>query len=119
MALEYVAAAALGDLRALAPPAGLQSVVVSRGVEEDASFASLAARQALGAAPPLRTLLACELVAAVRASRLGDVPSGELLRTAADICAQLPEQRQDRDLTADVELAERLLARLAGLLHGR
>jgi len=119
MALEYVAAAALGDLRALAAPAGLQSVVVSRGVEEDASFASLAARQALGAAPPLRTLLACELVAAVRAARLGDVPSGELLRTAADICAQLPEQRQDRDLTADVELAERLLARLAGLLHGR
>ncbi len=120
MALEYVAAAALGDLRALAAPAGLQSVVVSRGVEEDASFASLAARQALGAVPPLRTLLACELVAAVRASRLGDVvPSGELLRTVADICAQLPEQRQDRDLTADVELADRLLARLAGLLHGR
>ncbi len=117
MLLEYVAAAALGDLRALAAPAGLQSVVLSRGVEEDASFASLAARQALGAHGPLRTLLACELVAAVRALRMQKGgPAGELVQAAARMCARLPEQSGDRDLTADVELAEQLLDRLAPLL---
>jgi len=120
MMLEYIAAAALGDLRALAAPAGLQSVVLSRGVEEDASFASLAARQALGAVGPLRTLLVCELVAAVRALRMlglgGLAPAGELLQAAMDTCAPLPGQREDRDLSADVELAEQLLDRLAELL---
>lgn len=49
MILEYVGASALGALRATATPAGLQTVVLSQGVEEDASFASLAAGQALEA----------------------------------------------------------------------
>ena len=40
---------AIAELRALATPAGIQVVNLSRGVEEDASFATLAARQALDA----------------------------------------------------------------------
>ena len=67
MVVEYVAGGALAELRALAAPVGLQGIVLSRGLEDDASFASLAARQALDAIAPLRVLLAAELLTAVRA----------------------------------------------------
>ncbi|HTJ66064.1 MAG TPA: aromatic amino acid lyase [Actinospica sp.] len=117
MILEYVGASALGRLRAAATPAGLQSVVLSQGVEEDASFASLAAGQALDAVAQFRTLLGCELVAAVRALRLaGRVPADPTLRRALDLCADLPVDGADRDLSADIVAAEKLLPEFAELL---
>ena len=69
MILEYAAGAALGDLRAFSAPASLGHAVLSRGVEEQASFASLAARQTLRACRAYRLVVGCELVAAVRALR--------------------------------------------------
>ena len=117
MILEYVGASALGALRAAATPAGLQTVVLSLGVEEDASFASLAAGQALDAVPHLSALLACELVAVVRALRLaGTSPARGTLARALDLCAELPEQVADRDLSPDIEIAEKLLPELARLV---
>jgi histidine ammonia-lyase len=98
MIAEYVAASALGTLRVLATVTGTQTVVLSRGLEEDASFASLAARQALDAVEPLRAVLACELVGAVRALRLRGLP------VPAEV-ADLPADTADRDLTGDLELA--------------
>ena len=117
MVLEYVAASALGDLRAAATPAGLQTVVLSRGVEEDASFASLAARHATSAVGDLRVLLACELVAAVRALRArGISPPRKPLAAALAAGAKLPDGLEDRDLSGDVQLAERMLGALARLV---
>ena len=117
MILEYVGASALGYLRATATPAGLQSVVLSQGVEEDASFASLAAAQALAATAHLRTLLGCELVAAVRALRLGAAkPAGATLVRALELCTDLHDGIADRDLSSDIAVAERLLPELARLL---
>ncbi|MEY9862841.1 histidine ammonia-lyase [Catenulispora sp. GAS73] len=117
MVLEYVGSGALGDLRAAATPAGLQTVVLSQGVEEDASFASLAARQALGAVGNLRILLACELVAAVRAVRSrGISPGSDGLCQALSVCEKLPDSLADRDLSPDIELAEGLLPALAQIL---
>ncbi|MFF3707917.1 aromatic amino acid lyase [Streptomyces phaeochromogenes] len=106
MACEYVAASALGSLRALTMPTAVQTVTLSRGVEEDASFASHGARQALTAADDYRTVLACELVAAVRALRL----RGARLD---DLFDDLPQEMADRDLTADIAAAANLLPRLA------
>lgn len=117
MILEYVGASALGRLRAAATPAGLQSVVLSQGVEEDASFASLAAGQALDAVAHFRTLLACELVAAVRALRLAArTPPDPSARRALDLCADLPAGIADRDLGPDIAAAENVLPELARLL---
>jgi histidine ammonia-lyase len=117
MVLEYVGASALGDVRAAATPSGLQTVVLSRGLEEVASFASLAARQAAAVAEPVRLMLACELVAAVRALRAKEIsPDNELLARALATCADLPDGVEDRDLTGDVEHASRLLPALAALL---
>ena len=116
MVAEYVAAAALGDLRAAATPASTQSVTLSRGVEDTASFASLAARQLLTAAERYEVVVACELVAAVRAVRLGGVPLSAPQARAVELCAALPAGAEDRDLTPDLELAQRLVPALAELV---
>jgi histidine ammonia-lyase len=120
MGLEYAAGSARGDLRALAAPASLQSAVLSRGVEDDASFASLAARQALDARAPYAVVLGCELVAAVRAIRLRglELPPagwGEVVRSTGHQ-GRTSVELADRDLTADIEAAAAALPRLARLV---
>lgn len=74
MILEYTAHSALAELRASAAPASAGHAVLSHGLEEAAGFASQAARQALRAVEAYRTVLACELVVAVRALRLSPAP---------------------------------------------
>jgi histidine ammonia-lyase len=108
MTVEYVVASALSSLRALATPASLQTVTLSHGVEEDASFASLAARQALDSVPIFRSVLAGELLAASRCLRVRNLePVG--LAEWVQRCSVLDASTADRDLTADLLLAEVLL----------
>ena len=114
MVLEYDAAAALGDLRALAVPASLQSVTLSRGMEEDASFAALAARQALACVPPLRAMVACELVAAHRCLLLSGAPLPAAL-SAVGLDA-LGSGLADRDLSGDLAVAADLVDGLADVV---
>ena len=116
MLVEYAAASALGDLRALATPASLQSVTLSRGLEEDASFASLAARQALASVEHVRTLVACELVCAHRALTARPVPVPAALAPALDLLSGIGADLADRDLTADLDAAAAVTSDLAGLV---
>jgi histidine ammonia-lyase len=106
MVFEYVAGSALVRLRALAAPAGVQSLTLSGGAEDDASCASESARQALDAAESYLVVLACEMVAAVRALRLRGrdpgVPFGVLNGPS-----------EDADLTGDLELAQELLPQIS------
>ncbi|GAA1348921.1 aromatic amino acid ammonia-lyase [Streptomyces beijiangensis] len=112
MILEYAAGAALGDLRAFSAPASLGHAVLSRGVEEQASFASLAARQSLRAVRAYRYVVGCELVAVVRALRQRDLridpelPVGRAFDLASSV---LDDDAADRPLTGDVEAAAALL----------
>jgi histidine ammonia-lyase len=121
MILEYAAGAALGDLRAFSAPASLGHAVLSRGVEEQASFASLAARQTLRACGAYRLVVGCELVAAVRALRQRDLrpdpelPVGRALELAE---AVLEEDTADRPLTGDVTAAAALLDRFTDIWRG-
>jgi histidine ammonia-lyase len=114
MLLEFVAGSALAVLRSAAVPASLGTVTISRGAEDDASFASRAAVQLFEAADGYATALACELVAAVRAVRMrgGAVPRGGWGDVLA-ACDDLPAGTADRDLTADVARAQELLPALA------
>ena len=116
MVVEYVAAAALGDLRAAAAPASTQSITLSRGIEDTASFASLAARQLLTAADRYDVVVACELVAAVRAVRMGGGRLSGAQARAVELCAGLPGAVEDRDLTPDLDAAQRLIPALAELV---
>jgi histidine ammonia-lyase len=111
MVLEYTASAALAELRQLAAPASLGTAVLSRGTEEHAAFSPQAARAAARMVPRLRTLLACELVAAVRALRQrGTEPSGPELHAAYGQCLdRLPGGQDDHPLDADIAAAEQLI----------
>jgi len=115
MILEYVAHSAIADIRRLAAPAALGSAVLSRGVEEHAGFATQSARATTGVIDAYRIVLACELVAAVRALRLRGVrPGAAGLAEAFDLaCAALPADTADRALDTDLNAADGLLAHLA------
>ena len=115
MILEYVAHDALAALRQAALPVTLGTAVVSRGVEDHASFATQAARQAGEAAAAYRHVLACELVAAVRALRMRPADLMDLpIRDAFDLAdAVLDPALADRPLSADLEAASALLDKLA------
>jgi histidine ammonia-lyase len=117
MVVEYVAAAALGDLRAAAAPASTQSITLSRGIEDTASFASLAARKLRTAADRYELLVSCELVAALRAIRISEPDLSQAQQAAVARCAELPASLEDRDLTADIEIGQRLLPALAELVQ--
>ncbi|MBP2370631.1 aromatic amino acid ammonia-lyase [Pseudonocardia parietis] len=117
MILEYVAHDALGRLRHSAGPVTLGTSVISRGVEDHASFTPHSARSTAAAAAGYRTVLACELVAAVRALRLADTaPRGELLAAVyADLVEALPDVRTDHPLGAEIRLASELVDGLAAV----
>jgi histidine ammonia-lyase len=117
MILEYVAHDALAALRQVALPVTLGTAVVSRGVEDHASFATQAARAAGSAADAYRQVLACELVAAVRALRmrpadLMDLPIRDAFEQAD---ASLDPDLADRPLSADLDTAAGLLDHFADL----
>ena len=76
MILEYVAHSAIADIRRLAAPAALGSAVLSRGVEEHAGFSTQSARATTEVIDAYRMVLACELVASVRALRLRGLTPG-------------------------------------------
>ncbi|WP_248963440.1 aromatic amino acid ammonia-lyase [Sphaerisporangium perillae] len=118
MILEYAANSALAGLRNAAHPAALGHAVLSRGVEEHASFASQSARQTLQAAGSYRLVVACELVAAVRALRQRTLPpdlTAPVGAAFAQAAARLERGDEDRPLTADVETATTLLDALAAI----
>jgi histidine ammonia-lyase len=114
MTFEYTVNSAAGELRLLATPAASQSAVfISQGVENHASFASLAARQTTRAVGLLASIVGAELVAAVRAFRMhGALPTGRGVKEAFDAAAaKLPAGFHDRPLTEDLDTATDLVLR--------
>ncbi|PQZ93074.1 histidine ammonia-lyase HutH [Arthrobacter sp. MYb227] len=113
MVIEYVAAAALSRLRSHAQPVSQQSVVLSLGVEDDASFASEAAALLVGSVDALRVMTACEMLCSVRALRQLGVDGEHFLsletREFFSRALDLPEAMEDRDLRLDLEVAQRIL----------
>ncbi len=73
MICEYTAHSALAEIRGLAALVTLGGAVLSVGAEEHAGFGTQAARATADVVRPYQVVLACELVAAVRALRLGKV----------------------------------------------
>lgn len=111
---EYVAASALSTIRGVAStPSSVQTAGVSAGIEDDASFAGQAAVRLGEATAAYRRMLAVELVCTVRALRMRGVePVGELGEAFAR-CAALPAGIEDRDLSPELMIAERIVERYA------
>jgi histidine ammonia-lyase len=94
--------------------------VLSRGAEEHAGFSTQSARATTDVIAAYRVVLACELIAAVRALRLRGIrPAGSLLAGAhALAAAALSADTADRPLDADLAAAQQLLPRFAALSPG-
>ncbi|MGZ4601516.1 aromatic amino acid ammonia-lyase [Oryzihumus sp.] len=113
---EYAAGSALAVIRGQAStPASVQTISVSAGVEDDASFSTTAAVRMGAVVDSYRHLVAVELVCAVRALRMRGIEPGGRLAEALDACRALPADLADRDLAPDFALAEELLEMLASL----
>jgi histidine ammonia-lyase len=113
--LEYVAHDSLALIRSDAQPATLGTATLSHGAEHHASFAPQAAALTTVLLDNLKTVLACELVAAVRAIRLaGTGPerfgTAPIAGFAAQAAAALPAELTDRPLREDLATARHLLA---------
>ncbi|MFF0148812.1 histidine ammonia-lyase [Amycolatopsis sulphurea] len=115
MILEYVAHDALGTLRHEASPVTLGTAVISRGLEDHASFSTHAVRSTVAATAAYRTVLACELLGATRALRLAETPLPDTpLREAFQLASSvLPHTMADHPLSTEIGQAETLLGRLA------
>src|SRR5688572_25791678 len=103
MILEYLAQDALARARIVASPVSTGHASVSLGLEEHASFSTQAAwacEQMVALAP---VVLGCELLAAVRAIRMGGgrLPTGPLRDVFVRCAAVLSDDRSDRPLTED------------------
>ena len=99
MMVEYVAAGAIAEIRNAAQPASVGTLVLSRGAEEDATFASQGALQLERSVAAYRVLLCCELVGAVRLlrqRRLDDRFSGVLGEALALAAGSAPQRRRPR-----------------------
>ncbi|WP_281288833.1 aromatic amino acid lyase [Saccharopolyspora hirsuta] len=113
MLLEYDASSALAELRAAAFPVTLGHAVLSRGVEDHAGFAPQAARQTKRATDAYRLVLACELVAAVRAHRMLGTELAPPIREFYERARhRLDPDLRDRPLSGDVASAAALLDEL-------
>lgn len=113
MVLEYTAGSALETVRTLADPTSRHTVNISLGVEDHATFASRGALVTRELVVAARTVLACELVSAVRALRHAEhVQLGAAMRDTLDQCAALPLDPTDRPLIDDVRTADELLDHL-------
>jgi len=116
---EYVAGSAMASIRDHASsPASVQTISISGGVEDDASFASVAASRFSPTVASYRRLLAVELVCAVRAIRLRGTSVNGLLGEAFDACSGLPDGMADRDVEPDFSAADDLLDHPALALAG-
>lgn len=111
MMVEYVAAGAIAEIRNAAQPASAGTLVLSRGAEEDATFASQGAQQLERSIAAYRVLLCCELVGAVRLLRQRKLDGRftGVVGEALALAAALPANVEDRDLRGDIALAESLL----------
>lgn len=117
MMIEYIAAGAAGELRNAAQPASLGTVVLSRGAEEDASFASQAVVQLERAVEHYRPMLAVELLSAHRAAyQLGKWPPKVLRPVMERLHEEIPIRDADHDLRPEVERAAGLLGEIGEVL---
>lgn len=120
MILEYVTQDALAELRHAAAPVTLGNAVISRGLEDNASFAPQAVRDMATVVRTYRTVLACEVVGAVRALRMSgvDLPDAPVRAAYEQAAAVLTDDTDDHVLTPEIEQAERLLGVFADLDAG-
>ncbi|WP_329469122.1 hypothetical protein OIE75_01535 [Streptomyces sp. NBC_01723] len=98
-------------------PGDAPAAVISRGLEVHAGFSTHAVRSTVAATAAYRTVLACELLGAVRALRMADaeLPDTPLREAYRLATSALPHIAEDHPLSSEIQRAERLLDRFSTL----
>jgi histidine ammonia-lyase len=118
MVLEYTSASALETVRTLADPTTRHTVTISVGNEDHASFATRGADALAASLSAFRTVVACELLAAVRAIRATPAREvGPLAERLLRECSHFPEPGPDRVLVDEISAAETALPSLASVIR--
>lgn len=120
MVLEYCAASALETVRTLADPSSRHTTTISIGTEDHASFAARSVAATYDMFDAVETVVACELLTALRALR--NCPSVSLGGPAVelrDACSALSTELSDRVLVEDVVDARAHLEVLAAQYTAR
>jgi histidine ammonia-lyase len=113
MVVEYTAGSALETVRTLADPTSRHTTSISLGTEDHASFATRGAVALLEQVQAATVVVACELVAAVRALRQRDLAvMGSGVRSLLAACDELPASTDDRPLVDDLDVAVRIVEQL-------
>ena len=114
MVLEYCAASALETVRTLADPSSRHTTSISVGTEDHAPFASRSVAATYDVFEAFETVVACELLTAVRAVRgCRTVTLGGPMNELLEACSALPRDTEDRVLVNDVDQARSVLPALA------
>jgi histidine ammonia-lyase len=116
MVLEYSAASALETVRTLADPSSRHTTSISVGTEDHAPFASRSVAATYDIFEAFETVVACELLTALRAVRgCETVTLGGPMVEVGEACAALSSDTDDRVLVNDVDQARNVLPALAEL----
>jgi histidine ammonia-lyase len=117
MISEYVVQDLLTEIRVGMQPIAAGTLTISLGLEEHASFATQGARSLRAMTQLAPTLLAAELIAAVRALRMaaGRLTGGIAGQAFELAAAVVGPDMEDRPLGGDLERATEVLPRLAAL----
>jgi histidine ammonia-lyase len=122
MIVQYVAAALLTELRALAHPVSVDSVPTSDNQEDHVSMGMTAALMALDAVERVESIVAYELLCACQALDCEPGRPGEVVRAIhGSVRERVPPLGDDRPPADDLEALLPLVAdgAVARLLHGR
>jgi len=120
MVLEYCAASALETVRTLADPSSRHTTNISISTEDHAPFASRSVAATYEMIDAAETVVACELLTALRALRgARDVSIGSALAEVRDLCGSLGADTMDRQLIDDVIVARTMLDTVANVYSAR
>lgn len=120
MVLEYCAASALETVRTLADPSSRHTTNISISTEDHAPFASRSVAATYDMIDAVETVVACELLTALRAMRgAHNVTIGSPLAEVRELCGSLGSDTMDRQLIDDVIAARALLGSVADAYSAR
>lgn len=113
MIIEYVAADAMSEIVASSTPSSTNTLAISCGVEDDATFLPLSIRQFKRSLDCYEIMLAAEMLIASRAFKLRNLPTSGLSKPLLQILSYSSDDFSDRDLRNELDVFQNSIYKIA------